>query len=283
MFWEILKSAILGIIQGITEWLPISSTGHLILAEEFIKLKVSPEFSRMFEVVIQLGSILAVLVLYFHKLNPFSSTKNRRERESTFILWFKVIVAAIPAGLVGVLFDDKVEEIFFNPQTAALTVGITLILYGILFIILENRHKKPKIKNLNNLDYRTAFLIGIFQILAIIPGTSRSGSTILGAVFLGTSRSIAAEFSFFLAIPMMFGASGLKILKFAQTVMAGEAVFGSIEIAVLLTGMIVAFVVSIFAIRFLMGYIKRHNFKVFGYYRIILGIIVLLYFILIKK
>lgn len=275
-FLEILKAVIFGIIQGITEWLPISSTGHMILANEFIKLKVSEEFFSMFEVVIQFGSILAVLLLYFHKLNPFSVLKTRKQKAETLSLWTKVIVAVIPAGVIGVLFDDKLNELFYNSTT----VAITLIVYGILFILLESRHKKSRIKNFEQLDYKTALLIGVFQILALIPGTSRSGSTILGAVFLGTSRYIAAEFSFFLAIPVMFGASALKLLKFFIKVGFG---FSVLELSILITGMIVAFVVSIFAIKFLMNYIKRHNFKVFGYYRIILGIIVILYFTFLSK
>lgn len=275
-FLELLKAVIFGIIQGITEWLPISSTGHMILANEFIKLKVSDDFFSMFEVVIQFGSILAVLVLFFHKLNPFSPRKSRKEKSDTISLWTKVIIAVIPAGIIGVLFDDKLDELFYNPPT----VAITLILYGVLFIILENRHKRPRIKSFEQLDYKTALLIGVFQILALIPGTSRSGSTILGAVFLGTSRYIAAEFSFFLAIPVMFGASALKLLKFFLKVGFG---FSALEFSILITGMIVAFIVSIFAIKFLMDYIKKHNFKVFGYYRIILGIIVLLYFTFFKS
>lgn len=275
-FLELLKAVIFGIIQGITEWLPISSTGHMILANEFIKLKVSDDFFSMFEVVIQFGSILAVLVLFFHKLNPFSPRKSRKEKSDTISLWTKVIIAVIPAGIIGVLFDDKLDELFYNPPT----VAITLILYGVLFIILENRHKRPRIRSFEQLDYKTALLIGVFQILALIPGTSRSGSTILGAVFLGTSRYIAAEFSFFLAIPVMFGASALKLLKFFLKVGFG---FSALEFSILITGMIVAFIVSIFAIKFLMDYIKKHNFKVFGYYRIILGIIVLLYFTFFKS
>lgn len=274
-FLELLKAVIFGIIQGITEWLPISSTGHMILANEFIKLKVSDDFFSMFEVVIQFGSILAVLVLFLYKLNPFSPRKSRKEKSDTISLWTKVIIAVIPAGIIGVLFDDKLDELFYNPPT----VAITLILYGILFIILENRHKRPRIRSFEQLDYKTALLIGVFQILALIPGTSRSGSTILGAVFLGTSRYIAAEFSFFLAIPVMFGASALKLLKFFLKVGFG---FSALEFSILITGMIVAFIVSIFAIKFLMDYIKKHDFKVFGYYRIILGIIVLLYFTFFK-
>jgi len=273
-FLELLKAVFFGIIQGITEWLPISSTGHMILADEFVKLNVTPAFKEMFLVVIQFGSILAVLVLYFHKLNPFSSKKSEIEKKNTLSLWGKVIVAVIPAGIIGILFDKKLNTLFYNYKT----VAVTLIVYGILFIILENRNKhlKPKINNISQLDYKTALLIGAFQVLSLIPGTSRSGSTILGAIFLGTSRMVAAEFSFFLAIPVMFGASAMKIIKFGFS-------FTGLEWSILLTGMAVAFLVSIFAIKFLMGYIKKHNFKVFGYYRIILGIAVILYFALFSK
>lgn len=269
--WEIIKAAILGIIEGITEWLPISSTGHMILADEFIRLNVSDAFKEMFLVVIQLGAILAVLVLYFHKLNPFSPKKSAVEKKETFSLWGKVIVACIPAAVIGLLFDDKIDELFYN----YITVAITLILYGVLFIVIENRNKNraPKVNTLAELSYRTALFIGVFQVLSLIPGTSRSGATILGAILIGTSRYVAAEFTFFLAIPVMFGASLLKIVKFGFD-------FTGNEIAILLTGMIVAFVVSIFAIKFLMGYIKKHDFKVFGWYRIVLGVIVVGYFLL---
>lgn len=271
-FLEFVKVVILGVIQGITEWLPISSTGHMILANEFIKLKASPEFVEMFFVVIQFGSILAVIVLFFDKLNPFSSRKNRIEKMDTISLWLKVVVAAVPAGILGVLFDDQIDFLFYHP----VPIAIALIFYGVLFILLENRKQRPKIKTFKQLDYKTALLIGVCQILALIPGTSRSGSTILGAVFFGTSRYIAAEFSFFLAIPMMLGASAIKLLKFGFN-------FESSEIIILLTGMIVAFIVSIFAIKFFVDYIKKHNFKVFGYYRIILGILVLIYFLFLVK
>ena len=269
--WEIIKAAILGIIEGITEWLPISSTGHMILADEFIRLNVSDAFKEMFLVVIQLGAILAVLVLYFHKLNPFSPKKSAVEKKETFSLWGKVIVACIPAAVIGLLFDDKIDELFYN----YITVAITLILYGILFIVIENRNKNraPKVNTLAELSYRTALFIGVFQVLSLIPGTSRSGATILGAILIGTSRYVAAEFTFFLAIPVMFGASLLKIVKFGFD-------FTGSEIAILLTGMIVAFVVSIFAIKFLMGYIKKHDFKAFGWYRIALGVVVVGYFLL---
>jgi len=268
---EFLKAVVLGIIEGLTEWLPISSTGHMILADEFIKLDLSPAFKEMFLVVIQLGAIMAVVVLYFHKLNPFSSRKTAIQKKETFTLWGKVLVACIPAGIIGVLFDDEIDRLFYN----YVTVAITLIVYGILFLWIENRNrgKSPLIRSESALSYRTAALIGVFQVLALIPGTSRSGATIIGAMLLGTSRSVAAEFTFFLAIPVMFGASLVKLLKFGFA-------FSSLELGVLLTVSVVAFVVSIFAIRFLMGYIKKHNFKVFGYYRIVLGAIVLLYFML---
>ena len=243
----------------------------MILVDEFIKLDFSAKFVSTFLVVIQFGSILAVLVLFFNKLNPFSPSKTSIEKKDTVNLWLKVIVAVAPSGIIGVLFDDKIEEIFFRP----VVVSITLIIYGILFIIIENRDKEPRINSFSELTYKTAILIGAFQVLALIPGTSRSGATIIGAVILGTSRYIAAEFSFFLAVPTMLGASALKLLK------AGFA-FSSFEWIVLLTGSVVAFLVSIFAIKFLMDYIKKHDFKVFGYYRIVLGILVLLYFFVIK-
>lgn len=269
---EILKAIILGIVEGITEWLPISSTGHMILVEEFIKLNASDAFKEMFFVVIQLGAILAVVLLYFNKLNPFSLKKSKQEKIDTINLWFKVAVGSIPAAILGLLFDDWLDEHFYNYQT----VAITLIIYGILFIIIENRNKnkRAKITEFNELTYQTAFLIGIFQVLALIPGTSRSGATILGAIILGTSRYIAAEYSFFLSIPVMFGASALKLVKFGFH-------FTDMEIAILFTGMAVAFVISVIAIRFLMGYIKRNDFKAFGWYRIVLGILVIAYFVFI--
>lgn len=271
---EILKAAFLGIIEGITEWLPISSTGHMILAEEFIKMNVSPAFMEMFRVVIQLGAILAVVVLYFHKLNPLSPKKTKLQKSETWSLWAKVIVACLPAAVIGILFDDKIDELFYN----YVTVAVTLILYGILFIVVENRNrnKKPRIQSLPDLTYQTALMIGLFQVLSLIPGTSRSGATILGAILIGTSRTVAAEFTFFLAIPVMFGASLLKIVKFGF-------VYTGMEIAVLITGMVVAFIVSILAIKFLMGYIKKHDFKAFGYYRIGLGALVLLYFLVFAR
>jgi undecaprenyl-diphosphatase len=268
-FIDILKAAVIGIIEGLTEWLPISSTGHMILADEFIRLNASDAFKEMFLVVIQLGAILAVVILYFKKLNPLSSSKTVGEKKETLSLWGKVAVACLPAAVIGIPFDDDIDSIFYN----YVTVAVTLVIYGLIFILLENRNKGKsfKINDFKSLSYRTALLIGIIQVLSLIPGTSRSGSTILGAMLLGTSRSIAAEFSFFLAIPVMFGASAFKLLKFGFG-------FTGMEIAILATGMAVAFIVSVIAIKFLVGYIQKHDFKAFGYYRIVLGIIVLLYF-----
>lgn len=271
---EILKVILLGIVEGITEWLPISSTGHLILVDEFVKLNASDAFKEMFNVVIQLGAIMAVVVLYFHKLNPFSSKKTKEQKVQTIDLWFKVVVACIPAAVLGILFDDWMEEHFHN----YILVSIMLIVYGVLFIVIENWNKKnkPSVTALSNLTYKTALLIGVFQVLSLVPGTSRSGATIIGALLLGVSRYVAAEFTFFLAIPVMFGASGIKLLKFF---MEGAGMTG-MEIAMLAVGCVVAFVVSIIAIKFLMGYIKKNDFKVFGWYRIILGVLVLGYFLL---
>ena len=268
-FIEILKAIFLGIVEGITEWLPISSTGHMILVDEFIKLDVSKEFLDMFMVVIQLGAILAVLVLYFHKLNPFSRKKTLVERKQTWSLWLKVIIACLPAAVIGLIFDDKINELFFN----AWTIAITLIVYGVLFIIVEifNRKRKPKIRELSQLPYTMAFLIGVFQLLALIPGTSRSGVTIITALLLGASRFVAAEFTFFLAIPVMLGASALKLVKFGFS-------YTGLEIAILIAGVLTAFLVSVLAIKFLMKYIKKHDFKIFGVYRILLGIAVIIYF-----
>lgn len=277
MFIEILKAAFYGIVQGITEWLPISSTGHMILFEQLIPLDVSKSFWDMFLVVIQFGSILAVVLLYWNKLWPWSRTKNELERKKTYNLWGKVLVGVVPAAVIGLLFDDIITEYLYNYTT----VAITLIIYGVLFIVVENmnRVKHPTIRNLQKLDYKTALFIGAFQVLALIPGTSRSGATIIGALLLGCSRYVAAEYSFFLAVPVMLGASGLKIVKYFVKTGVG---FTGTETAILITGMIVAFVVSIFAIKFLMGYIRNHNFKVFGYYRIILGIIILIYAFVIR-
>lgn len=263
-FIEILKAIILGIIEGITEWLPISSTGHMILADEFIQLNTSDAFKEMFFVVVQLGAIMAVVVLFWNKLFPFSLKDKKLEiKKDIFDLWFKVIVAALPAAVIGLLFDDMLNAIFYNYQTVALM----LIIYGILFIIVENRNKNrvPKVETLEALTYKTALMIGLFQVLALIPGTSRSGATIIGAILIGTSRFVAAEFTFFLAIPVMVGASLLKLLKFGLA-------FTASELTILLVGMFVAFIVSVLAIKFLMGYIKKHDFKAFGYYRIVLGL-----------
>ncbi|NLX93923.1 MAG: undecaprenyl-diphosphate phosphatase [Clostridiales bacterium] len=270
-FLEILKAIFLGIVEGITEWLPISSTGHMILVNEFLNFNLSKEFMKMFLVVIQLGAIMAVVALYFNKLNPFALKKTALEKKDTWTLWFKVAVASIPAGIVGLLLDDIIDEKFYNPWT----VAVTLILYGILFIVIENRNKNktPTTRTLGDLTYKTALIIGVFQMLALIPGTSRSGATIIGAILIGTSRSVAAEFTFFLAIPAMAAASLLKIVKFGFDFTGGE-------LAVLLTGMLVAFAVSILAIKFLMGYIKKHDFKVFGWYRIALGAVVIVYFLI---
>lgn len=266
---EIIKSILFGIIEGITEWLPISSTGHMILAEEFIKMNVSQEFWNMFLVVIQLGAILAVVVLFWNKIFPFSIQKKPHIKKEIWSMWFKVLVAIIPTILIGVPFNEKVEELFYHP----VTVSVMLILYGVLFIVIENRNQKRKfaINDIPQLSYKTAFLIGLFQVLSIIPGTSRSGATIIGAMLLGCSRFVAAEFTFFLAIPVMFGASLLKVVQFGFS-------FQPQEIAILIAGMVSAFLVSVLAIKFLMGYIKKHDFKVFGWYRIVLGVIVIVYF-----
>ena len=271
---EMLKVILLGIVEGITEWLPISSTGHLILVDEFVKLGASEAFKEMFNVVIQLGAIMAVVVLYFNKLNPFSKKKSKKERVETVQLWMKVVVACIPAAVLGILFDDWMEAHLHN----YVVVSLMLVLYGVLFILVENWNKgnSAKVTKLSELSYQTALIIGAFQVLSLIPGTSRSGATILGALLIGVSRYVAAEFTFFLAIPVMFGASGLKILKF---VMEGGG-FTGMEAAMLILGCVVAFFVSVLAIKFLMGYIKKNDFKVFGYYRIILGVLVLGYFII---
>ena len=267
---DIIISIILGIIQGITEWLPISSTGHLLLAEEFLHMSVSNEFINMFKVVIQLASVIAVIVLYFHKLNPFSSRKTPKQRWNTIELWMKVAVACIPSA-VGLFIDDIVDEKLSN----YVVISLMLIIYGVLFIVIEkwNKHRKPGVTKLKELTYWTAFGIGCFQVLAMVPGTSRSGATIVGALLIGVARPVAAEFTFFLAIPTMVAASGLKLIKFGFN-------YTGHEIAVLLTGCVVSFLVSVFAIKFLMGYIKKHDFTVFGYYRIILGVVVLGYFLI---
>jgi len=271
LFIELLKAAILGIVEGITEWLPISSTGHMILVEQFIKLNTSDAFQEMFRVVIQLGAILAVVILYFHKLNPFSPKKSLQQKKDTMSIWYKVIIGILPAAIIGIPLDDWMDEHLYNYQTVALM----LVLYGILFIIIENHNKgrNALVQNFNQLSYKMAFLIGMFQVLSLVPGTSRSGATILGAILIGTSRTIAAEYSFFLSIPVMFGASALKLVKFGFN-------FTGTEIAILLVGMVVAFVVSILAIRFLLGYIKTNDFKAFGWYRIVLGVLVMGYFLI---
>lgn len=271
---EILKVIILGIVEGITEWLPISSTGHLVLMEEFIKLEANESFKEMFNVVIQLGAILAVVVLYRNKLNPFSARKTEAQKRHTIELWKKVILACLPAAVLGILFDDWMDAHFHNWWV----ISIMLILYGFIFIKVEewNETNEPKVSRLTELSYKTALLIGAFQVLSLIPGTSRSGVTIVGALLLGVSRYVAAEFTFFLAIPVMFGASGLKLLKFF---IDGPGMSGT-QFGLLLLGCVVAFVISVIAIKFLMGYIKKNDFKVFGKYRIVLGIIVIVYFLI---
>ena len=277
-FLEIIKAIILGIVEGITEWLPISSTGHMILVDEVLKLNMSPEFMEMFLVVIQLGAILAVILLYWKKIWPFKVENGLKIEKDTIIMWVKILIACVPAAIVGVLFDDKLNELFYNPTT----VAIMLILFGILFIIIENYNKgnSPKINSLSKITYTVAIMIGIFQLIAaVFPGTSRSGATIVGALLIGVSRTIAAEFTFFLAIPVMLGASALKLVKFALK--TGFVMTGN-EVAILSVGTFVAFIVSILAIKFLMSYIKSNDFKVFGWYRIILGILVLAYFYIIK-
>lgn len=266
---EALKVIILGIVEGITEWLPISSTGHLILVEEFVKLNFSQSYLDMFNVVIQLGAIMAVVVIYFHRLNPFSPKKTEKQKKMTLQLWVKVVIASIPAGVVGILFNDFIEEKFNNSYV----VATMLIVVGVLFIVIENRHKgkKPQITKISQMGVPVLIWIGVFQMLAMIPGTSRSGATIVGALALGVSRTAAADFTFFLAIPAMAGASLVKLRHFGFD-------FTGTELGLLLLGCLVSFVVSILAIKFLLKYIQNHDFKAFGYYRIVLGIIVFLYF-----
>ena len=277
---ELLKAFLFGVVQGITEWLPISSTGHMILVNEFVKLNVSEEFWQTFLIVIQFGSILAVVVLFWNKIVPFGKKNNsdpvKKEgilswcKKDIWIMWFKILVACIPAAVIGLLFDEVFERLFYNP----VCVATALIVFGIAFIIVENRNKKrkPKINSLSEITYQTALIIGVFQLIAgVFPGTSRSGATIVGALLIGVSRTVAAEFTFFLAIPVMLGASLLKMVKFGFG-------FTGTELAILLVGMVTAFVVSVLVIKFLMGYIKKHDFKVFGWYRIVLGLLVLLYF-----
>lgn len=277
---EILKSILFGIVEGITEWLPISSTGHMILLDEFVKLDASESFMEMYLVVIQLGAILAVVILFWSQVWPFCMPQNNESsahgimgyvRKDTFIMWFKIAVACVPAVIIELAMGDKLEEMFYNYQT----VAIMLIVVGIIFIFIENRNKgqEAKVTSISGITYQTAFLIGVFQLVAaVFPGTSRSGATIIGGLVLGLARTVAAEFTFYLAIPVMFGASLIKVLKFGLSFTTGEAML-------LLAGMATAFIVSLFVIKFLMGYIKKHDFKVFGWYRIILGVLVLGYFI----
>ena len=272
---EILKAILFGIVEGVTEWLPVSSTGHIILLDEFIFLNGSDEFKSMFDVVIQLGAILAVIVLFFHKLNPFAPSKSAGEKKQTWDLWFKVIAAIIPSGVVGVLLDDWMDAHLHN----GIVVSIALIVYGIAFILVERKNDGKHLRmvdDVHKISYKTALLIGAFQCLSLVPGTSRSGSTILGAIMLGVGRSAGAEFSFFMAIPTMLGASAIKFLKF---MLSGVGITG-MEIAVLITGCVVSFVVSLFVIKGLMDYVRRHSFSAFGVYRIILGAIVLTYFLI---
>lgn len=272
---ELLKSFFLGVVEGITEWLPISSTGHLILVDEFIKLNVTTEFMDMYRYVIQLGAILAVLVLFFHKLNPFSPRKSSHQKRQTWTLWGLVVLACIPSAVIGLPLNDWMDEHLMNPWV----VAAALIVYGMGFLIIEDRRRTPAIRRTSDLTWQIALCIGLFQALSIIPGTSRSGATILGAIILGCARPVAAEFSFFLAIPTMVGVSVLKLGKFfAEKIAAGEALFTGPEAAILAVGFIVSFVVSLLCIRFLMDFVKKHDFKPFGWYRIVLGILVLLFF-----
>lgn len=266
---DFIKVIILGIIEGITEWLPISSTGHMLLVDEFITLNMSEAFKEMFFVVIQLGAILAVVVMFWNKMFPFRFKERPIVQKDIFSMWFKVVVACIPSAILGILFDDFLEEHFGN----AVSIAIMLIVYGIAFIVVEkwNETRKPKVETLADISYKVAFIIGLFQVLSLIPGTSRSGATIIGALLIGVSRTAAAEFTFFLAVPTMLGASALKLVKFGF-------VFSSAELITLIVGMVVAFVVSVVVIKFFMNFIRKHDFKVFGWYRIVLGIIVLLYF-----
>ena len=270
---EILKAVLFGVVEGITEWLPVSSTGHIILLDEFIALAGSEEFKSMFDVVIQMGAIIAVIVLFFSKLNPFDPRKNEKQKTMTWGLWFKVCVAILPSGIVGVLFDDWMDAHLHN----GIVVALMLIVYGVAFILVERRNKDlvPKVKSVWSIDLKTALLIGCFQCLSLIPGTSRSGSTILGAILLGVARGAGAEFSFFMAIPTMVGASAIKLLKF---LLSGVGATGT-EIAVLIVGCVVSFIVSLLVIKALMEYVRKHSFASFGYYRIGLGAVVLIYFL----
>lgn len=272
---ELIKAVFYGLVEGITEWLPVSSTGHMILFEEFVHFSQSKEFMEMFRVVIQLGAILAVVVLFWDKIWPFTADKSKHYiKKESWVLWFHILVATLPALVLGLLLDDWLDAHFYN----FITVAVMLIVYGVLFIVVEKNRKgkRPRVRSLDKLSYRDAFIIGLWQVLAMIPGTSRSGATIVGGLLLGTTRSVAAEFTFFLAIPVMAGASLLKLLKF------GFAFTGT-ELAVLAVGMVVAFVVSLVAIRFLMGYVKRHSFHIFGIYRILLGVVLLVYYFVFRQ
>ena len=270
---EIIKAIFFGIVEGITEWLPISSTGHMILLDEFINLKVSDEFYNLFQVVIQLGAILAVVIMYFKTICPFGFGKTKEEKKDTWNLWGKILVACLPAAIIGILFDDWLDEHLYN----SVVVSLTLIIYGVIFIIIESKNfGKRNTKTLNDITYKQAAGVGCFQLLSLIPGTSRSGSTIIGGLILGLERSVAAEFTFFLAIPVMVGASLLKLLKYVLKV---GFIFQAGELLLLAIGSLVAFIVSILIIKFLLNYIRKHDFKIFGYYRIILGIVVLAYFL----
>ena len=276
---EILKAILFGIVEGVTEWLPVSSTGHMILLDEFVHLDVSEAFYEMFQVVIQLGAILAVILMFFHKLNPFSPKKDARQKKNTWQLWFKVVVAVIPSAVIGLLLDDWMDAHLYN----YIVVAITLILYGVAFILMEKRNssRTMKITDVYDIDYRTALLIGAFQCLSLIPGTSRSGSTILGAIILGVARPAGAEFSFFLAIPTMLGASALKVLKYGKDILDGvAAVPTGMEITDLVIGCVVSFIVSLLVIKGLMEYVRKRSFAVFGVYRIILGALVIGYFLI---
>ncbi|MBQ4642043.1 MAG: undecaprenyl-diphosphate phosphatase [Oscillospiraceae bacterium] len=276
---ELLKAVLFGIVEGITEWLPISSTGHMILLDEFVKLKVSDAFYEMFQVVIQLGAILAVVLLFFHKLNPFAATKTPRQKKDTWQLWLKVIVAVLPSAVIGLLLDDWMDEHLYN----YVVVALALVVYGVAFLFVEKRNhpKAATVVDVYAIDNRTALLIGAFQCLALIPGTSRSGSTILGAIILGVGRFAGAEFSFFLAIPTMLGASALKLLKYVMEIIEGAAAAPSgTELAVLGVGCVVSFLVSLLVIRGLMEYVRKHSFSAFGVYRIVLGVLVLGYFVI---
>ncbi|RHO35227.1 undecaprenyl-diphosphate phosphatase [Clostridium sp. AM16-23] len=268
-FIEFLKIIVFGVVEGFTEWLPISSTGHLILVENIVHLNVSEDFMNVFRVVIQLGAILAVLVLYFRRLNPFDPGKKPAQKRATWHLWFKIVISCLPAAVIGILFDDVLDKYLYNPYV----VAAMLIIYGVIFIVFENHNQyaEARVKKVSQISYQTAFYIGLFQLLALVPGTSRSGATILGAMMLGCSRTAASEFTFFLGIPVMFGASLLKIVHYGLA-------FSAMELFFMVAAMVIAFIVSMYSIQFLLGYVKKHDFKFFGYYRIVLGVIVLIYF-----